>query len=559
MGDLSMVVVSCVFYQSKIFVLTSTGWAALVPLIILCLHSVPWLRRRAYEIFILVHGPIAMVFLGMMFWHCHNYLTSWDYLFATVAIWVLAIFTRCFKLNWLRINRMSWLIGDEARVSIQPDNAVKITVATQVNWRPGQYIYLRMPGISFFENHPFTITSIASDEYLTDEMEIYRDLILMFRPYGGFTKKVLEAAIEKGPQKVYRAFLDGPYGGMQRRMDSFDTCVLVAGGSGITALISHLLDLVKRMRDGKAITQQVQVVWAVRRPEAVEWFKRELEICREYAPPESISCQIFITAAKRESRAPPPQPKPRPISGLWHDKVNDFAQGIASKRTSAYIVEEAAGDVDREKELRAENEDRIHSLPPPARLNVQTQGLGLGLGGINSLQSNRTPSIQSSRRPSLEIQTQTSRRPSLEIQTQPREPSLDLPKPAAAHTRQRPSLSLNTAPTALTIPNQNYPDPGFEFGFPSTPTVFQKNLMKFAFFAPKKKMGGWSTEYGRPELSYMMKEFAKDFGKRTCVFVCGPPAMRVDVSDAVARLQQDVLSGESDTQEIFLHTENYAI
>jgi hypothetical protein len=51
---------------------------------------------------------------------------------------------------------------------------------------------------------------------------------------------------------------------------------------------------------------------------------------------------------------------------------------------------------------------------------------------------------------------------------------------------------------------------------------------------------------------------SKSWGKRTCVFVCGPPSMRITVSKTVADLQKLVL-GNSDKEEIFLHTENYAL
>lgn len=84
--------------------------------------------------------------------------------------------------------------------------------------------------------------------------------------------------------------------------------------------------------------------------------------------------------------------------------------------------------------------------------------------------------------------------------------------------------------------------------------------MRFAFLAKPKKEG-WSTEYGRPDLGYMLKEMSKSkggFGRRTCVFVCGPPSMRVDVANTIAGLQQEIW-GDPDRDELFLHTENYAI
>lgn len=485
-------------YFSGQYYVYGTGLAALVPLLVLCIHSLPFLRRWMYELFVALHVPLSIIYLGMLFWHCHNYLTSWNYLFATAAIWLLSYCVRIFYLNWTNPRRISWLIGEEAAVTVLPENAVKVTIPTQVKWKPGQYVYLRMPGISVFENHPFTIASLCSDDFPSDYGEQYRDMTLVFRPFRGFTKKVLDSAMERGPRSTYRAFVDGPYGGMQRDMASFETVVLFAGGSGITAIVSQLLDLIKKMRDGKAMTKRIRVVWALKRPDTMEWFKEELRICREFAPPETVHCQFFITAAKRivPGAAHPPASPARPVSDLLHGKINDAFQGVASKRHSALIRDVAAGDPEKERELRRENEDGITALPAP-------------------------PTFP--------------------------------PPPTKAHTRKKPSFRL-------AIPAPPPPDPkNFDFGFPSTPTMLQKNLMRFAFLpSVSTKKEGWRTEYGRPDIPFMLRGFERDFGRRTCVYVCGPPSMRVDVATCVARMQREVW-GDPSKDEIFLHTENYAI
>lgn len=486
-----------------------SGWAALAPLLVLIIHSLPFIRKMAYELFVVAHVPLSIVFLGMLFWHCHNYLTSWNYLWATTAIWLASYLTRLFYLNWANPFRMSWLIGDAAAVTILPENAVKVTVATKVKWKPGQYVYLRMPGISVFENHPFTIASLCSEDFESDYQQGdggYRDMTIVFRPFGGFTRKVLDSAVqneEKGTEKIYRAFIDGPYGGMRRDIASFDTVILFAGGSGITAIVSQLLDLIKKMRDSKAVTKRVHLVWALKRPDTMEWFKEEIRICREFAPPESVHCQFFITAAKRQlpgEQQFPPSPS-RPLHDLLHKQIDSTFQGIASKRTSALIQDASGGDPEKAHELRAENDDAITGLPHPTFLPA--------------------------------------------------------PKKAVikAHRANRPSLTIPTQ--NLTVPGQDKNN--FDFGFPSTPTMLQKNLMRFAFMPSiNAKKSSWSTEYGRPDIPYMLKGFERDFGKRTCVFVCGPPGMRVDVQRVVAGMQRAVWSKEG-REEVFLHTENYAI
>lgn len=663
---------------SKLFpkgsgVVYGTGIAALVPLGWLCVASLPFLRSLAYEVFVVLHTPIAVAYLGLLFWHCHNYLTSWSYLWATVAIWVLCYFLRIFNLNWLKPWRNAWLIGDEAAVTLMAENAIKVTIPTQMSWRPGQYVYLRMPGISIFENHPFTISSLCSEDFPSEYGDLYRDCTLVFRPFGGFTRKVLDTAIEKGPFKTYRAYLDGPYGGMQRELAAFDTVILFAGGSGITAIVSQLLNLIKRMRDGKAVTKKIEVVWALKRLEAMDWFREELRICREYAPPDTVTCQFYVTAAKRQTRIGHSERAPRPISNILHDKLDGFVSGIASKRNSALIRDEAQGDPDREQELRAENEDAITSLPRPKHLQPRVmppppqtsfppppkkvmrenslkklEGRDTSTPEPDSHEATRRflsphssnvirnrefhfpppsprqhsphfnfapPSPRSSYNPQnypppppgppplqayrpASYVSQDSRgdsqtpSPSLFPPPPPRperpeSPYLDEDSKAPIEPESKPSTSTPNYPTTLPIPpapahtraksgdlSIQIPKPAsaapppqastFDFGFPSTPTEFQKNLMRFAFVGAKKKEG-WSTEYGRPDLGYMLKEMATGeadgkgiFGRRTCVFVCGPPSMRVDVANTVARLQADIW-GDDSKDEIFLHTENYAI
>jgi predicted ferric reductase len=637
---------------SKIFpddsgMIYGTGIACLVPLGWLCVGSLPFLRSLAYEVFVTMHTPVAIGYVALLFWHCKNYLTSWHYLWATVSIWALCYFLRMFNLNWLKPWRNAWLIGDEAAVTLMAENAIKVTIPTQMSWKPGQYVYLRMPGISVFENHPFTISSLCSEDFPSDYGEMYRDCTLVFRPFGGFTRKVLETAIEKGPFKTYRAYLDGPYGGMQRELAAFETVILFAGGSGITAIVSQLLNLIKRMRDGKAVTKKIEVVWALKRLEAMDWFREELRICREYAPPDTVTCQFYVTASKRQTaRMGMSERAPRPISTVFHDKLDGFVAGIASKRNSALIRDEAQGDIDRERELRAEDEDAITSLPrpkhlqpkvlppppppqlsfpPPPKKAMRDSSLRKleGKDKRQSMQSTTSeldshhathnflspstapaangrefhfpppsprhdgphfqfapPSPRNSYNPAnlpppppgpppqtyrpTSYMSQDSRpqpfQPT-EFATPPTQPTYESnfgpSAPELAHTRQK------SADLQIQIPSTQATST-FDFGFPTTPTEFQKNLMRFAFVGAKKKEG-WSTEYGRPDLGYMLKEMATGgpdgkgiFGKRTCVFVCGPPSMRVDVANTVARLQADIW-GDDSKDEIFLHTENYAI
>ncbi|KAI6082662.1 ferric reductase like transmembrane component [Hypoxylon rubiginosum] len=587
-------------------VIYGTGIACLVPLLWLCVASLPFIRRIAYEVFVSLHVPVGFVYLGCLFWHTKNYLASWDYLYATIAIWVVCYVARIFKLNWVKPWRMSFLVGDEAAITLMTENAIKITIPTQMKWKPGQYVYLRMPGISFFDNHPFTISSLCSEDFPSEYGEQYRDCTLVFKPYGGFTRRVLETAIDKGPFHTYRAYLDGPYGGMRRELAAFDTCILIAGGSGVTALMSQLLNLIKRMRDGKAITKKVVVVWALKRLEAMDWFREELRICRDSAPPESVTCKFFVTAAKRQSQFPPPRERgPRPLSNLFHDKLDGFVTDIALKRSSQMIRDQAQGNPDYERELREEDEDRITALPqqkylqphhippqgpPPSnRFSPQEESLrrleGLdhsdteGQEHAAPMPGDEYPEDKPKREFHFPpLQTRPDQQPHFNLA--PPSPRRFPPPPGSEDASGGPSENVLRPPEFAHLRTTNLPPQpqpsmrptstfgppsGFDFGFPETPTEFQKSLMRFAFPVPHQIDGGWSVEYGRPDLGYMLREWTTGgtdgrgiLGRRTAVFVCGPASMRVGVANTVARLQAEIW-GDPQLEEIFLHTENYAL
>ncbi|KAL4757943.1 putative metalloreductase transmembrane component [Aspergillus foveolatus] len=529
-----------------------TGLAALVPLVFLCIHSLPILRNCMYELFLKLHLPVSVIFVAMLFWHTKNYLSSWAYLWSTVAILVLSYVVRLGYLNWTNPLRLSFMIGEDSAITVLPQNAVKVTVPTQMRWKPGQYVYLRMPGVAFFQNHPFTIASLCSNDFPSEYGEEYRDLALVFRPFRGFTRNVLRKSVEYGPFKTWTAFLEGPYGGMRRQMAAFDDVIFFAGGSGITAIASHLLDLIKKMREGKAVTKSVRVIWALRDPESIDWFKEELRICRDHAPLNTVHCYFFLTGVKDDSGHPFPFQDQQLYRDIVQEKIYDTLQEI-EKRSSAYIREEAAGDEEREKELRRENEDTLTALPP----RIYTSNLPRSSNYQSPLQSTGLSPYQQS---SYQSPNQSPYQSPYQLQ----HPQLQSPSP---YLHKSTYVSPQT-PT-------NIP---FDFGFnqsqtqsqPQPPTTALPQLTiqtisaatarpnpRFASL-PLQKRNGWKIDYCRPDVSQMLNDFSKTFGRRTCVYVCGPPSLRMEVSDAVARLQSLVLT-DSSKDEIFLHTENYNI
>jgi predicted ferric reductase len=271
-----------------------------------------------YELFVYSHITAAITYIGLMFWHAGNegdsvgtYLllslgvdglisSKWAYLWATLAIWLFSNLGRIFYRNSAFSIRRSWLDGFPSTVHDLSGDMVKLQVfvPSTYMWRPSQHCFLRIPTLSIFDSHPFTIAS-APDTNNSDNAEEKRitvnTLVFLVRPHEGFTRK-LSAYARDNTDISLRVFVDGPYGGLSRKIENdYDSVVLVAGGGGITASVSWLLYLAARMRAADVAVKQVMLVWVVRKEMHLRWAREELATAQATAPQGGITFEFHIT------------------------------------------------------------------------------------------------------------------------------------------------------------------------------------------------------------------------------------------------------------------------
>jgi hypothetical protein len=89
-------------------------------------------------------------------------------------------------------------------------------------------------------------------------------LEILMRVGTGFTSSLRQKAIEEqvtGQPLVLPVILDGPYSGPSADIVSFDSVLLVAGGTGITFALPILEDLVTGCHDSRPAS--VELVWVV--------------------------------------------------------------------------------------------------------------------------------------------------------------------------------------------------------------------------------------------------------------------------------------------------------
>ncbi|CAZ81963.1 unnamed protein product [Tuber melanosporum] len=416
------------------------GVGALVCMFWLTFGSLNFIRAWCYEVFVHLHIILGVGYVGLMFWHCANVLTSWHYLYATCIIWVSHLAYRfIWRTNWFGPRPFS---GDQAHFTPLTDDGVKITVPTRMRWQAGQHIFIRIPNISLLDNHPFTVASIMSNDTKDGE---YNDLVLVFKPHKGFTRRVFDIS-RTHPDVSYRAYLDGPYGGLSRKLEAFETVLMVAGGSGITPIVAHLQHLASKIQKGEALTRDIRIIWTVKRFESLEWFKDEISAAARSLPRNMLLCQYYVT----EETA----------------------------------VELPKGPVSATREWPQSPLTPTFRQPPPALLR----------------------------------------------------------SPGTSEAEREFRLQILEKDVGSSSSDEEL----HEFPFPAAQPV-----------TPVPPMGDEVLlEFGRPPLRDGLPPWSETFGRRTCIYVCGPQSMKVDVANAVADMQSDIWACEQ-REEIYLHSETF--
>ena len=203
-------------------------------------------RHNRYELFYISHvlGFVtAVVLVGL---HRPDWAKKLPIVaLFTASLWVLDRFIRAARLSYN-------LLSNEIRCYPLPDGGTRLVLKKPSAGAalPGSHCFLWVPGIRFFQTHPFSIVSISPS-----------GLELVVKSHRGFTKAINEFAKEH-PGRATWASVDGPYGSVPDTAH-YDKLVLIAGGSGAAftfGLINRALHT-----SGAMASQSVNFVLALKR------------------------------------------------------------------------------------------------------------------------------------------------------------------------------------------------------------------------------------------------------------------------------------------------------
>ncbi|KAK0219859.1 ferric reductase NAD binding domain-containing protein [Armillaria fumosa] len=264
------------------------GLLAGVSLTLLSLVSVRPIRDAGYEVFKVVHLALACIFILSAYFHS-NGLGLGHYVWPSILLWGLDRFLRALRL--LVFTSKATLNGN-ATVDVLSSHFLRLKMVKPkfLRWAPGQSVYLTIPGVSWIQAHPFTISGVET----VDSKE---KLVFLIRVRDGITRRLLHKA-----QDGYKAivFLDGPYSSPPL-LRGHETVVLIAGGSGVAFILPLLLDVLRQCKAGKPPCSRVLFVWAIRDASHISWISGLLHGTLDGVSNIEVDICIYITEGTQEA------------------------------------------------------------------------------------------------------------------------------------------------------------------------------------------------------------------------------------------------------------------
>jgi len=252
------------------------GFATMFLVLIMTAMAVPWVRRHKFEWFYYAHHLFLLVFVFI----CLHYKGAIIYLVPGIAVYSID------KLMGL----LSYRKSAPAKTRMVSSDVMELTfdIEPGVEYKAGDYVFLNVPGVSFLEWHPFSLTSAPN----VNGNKVFFHL----KDSGTWTKNVIEAAKTEARDgdNTLNVRLDGFYGNTDlfEHLQRKDQTLLVGGGIGVTPMISLAMGLCQ------AGTAPVTLIWVVRSIDEFSIFSTELSnALRRY---NHLSVKVWITLSRPE-------------------------------------------------------------------------------------------------------------------------------------------------------------------------------------------------------------------------------------------------------------------
>jgi NADPH oxidase 2 len=299
-----------------------TGWIMTAALFTMVYFAIEKRRRAHFEWFWYTHHLFLIFFIN---WQLHgmfcmiqpdrppycSYLTIgvfWRYWIVGGVIWVYERILR-----EIRSRHRTYI----SKVVQHPSNVMELQIKKEKKkTRAGQYIFLSCPEISYFQWHPFTLTSAPEEDYISVHIRVTGDFTSALAKAVGCDFDKDKEKKEKGAVVVGtatnpplnrvlpRVMVDGPFGSASEDFLNYETVLLVGAGIGVTPFASILKSIWYRMNNFNhnkpTRLSKVYFTWVIRDYGSAEWFHSLLQAIEEQDQANRIEISIYLTAKIKE-------------------------------------------------------------------------------------------------------------------------------------------------------------------------------------------------------------------------------------------------------------------
>ncbi|KAI3613221.1 nadph oxidase isoform 2 [Moniliophthora roreri] len=284
-----------------------TGWTMTICLGMMTFFATDKRRRQRFEWFWYSHHLFILFFISWQL-HVESAGVFWKYWLIGGLIWVYERILR-----EVRSRHITYI----SKVIQHPSNVMELQIKKEkTKARAGQYIFLSCPEVSYFQWHPFTLTSAPEEDYLSVHIRVIGDFTRALAkavgcdfdeagkgsPTGGLVgwsgdKVVINRVLP-------RVMIDGPFGSASEDFLNFETVLLVGAGIGVTPFASILKTIWYRMNgfnySGPTRLSKVYFMWVIRDYDMAEWFHSLLAAIEEQDTQNKIEINIYLTAKVEE-------------------------------------------------------------------------------------------------------------------------------------------------------------------------------------------------------------------------------------------------------------------
>ncbi|KAJ6539891.1 ferric reductase NAD binding domain-containing protein [Mycena vulgaris] len=201
-----------------------------------------------------------------------------------------------------------------SKVIQHPSNVMELQIKKEkTTTRAGEYIFINCPEVSYFQWHPFTLTSAPEEDYISIHIRVEGDFTTALAKAVGCdfeSKKGKEGestvvnSSTALTRPLPRIMVDGPFGTCSEEFLNFETVLLVGAGIGVTPFASILKSIWYRMNNfsGAKPTRlsKVYFTWVIRDFGTAEWFHSLLHAIESQDTQNRIEINIYLTARIKE-------------------------------------------------------------------------------------------------------------------------------------------------------------------------------------------------------------------------------------------------------------------